>query len=110
MDADRRKVHGEAAIELHASFGSLDELRYVCMAWIEARVCVDDTNDWPGQSVFTVTYCLGLKEHLISPKLPDNLTSEQTHWLAVSTNTPQTDMLQRAYRALMKTLRRNSEK
>lgn len=56
MDADGGKVHGKAAFELNTSFDGLDELRHIGVAWIEAGVCVYDSNDWPTQSIFAVAH------------------------------------------------------
>lgn len=48
MDANRGKIDSKSTAQLYTSLGCLNELRYVGVAWIEARVGVDDSDDWPG--------------------------------------------------------------
>lgn len=46
MDADRREVNRQAAIELHAALDNVDELWHIAVARVEAGVRVDDSYDW----------------------------------------------------------------
>lgn len=45
MDTNSRKVDSQPAIELNASLDSVNELRNVGVAGIEARICIHDSND-----------------------------------------------------------------
>lgn len=47
METDGREINRKPAMELDASLDSFDQLRDVCMAWIETRSGVDDANEWP---------------------------------------------------------------
>lgn len=58
MYTDRRKIDCQAPVKLNAAFDGVDELWDIAMARIEARVCVDDTNDGTRQGIFTVSECL----------------------------------------------------
>ena len=57
MQADSRKVDRQTASQHDTSFGRLHELRNVGVAWIEARVCVDDSDDWFRECVVAVAGC-----------------------------------------------------
>lgn len=45
MKRDGRKVNGQTSMELNTSLYSLYELRHICMAWVEARSGINDTDD-----------------------------------------------------------------
>lgn len=55
METNSREIDCKAAMELDASLDSLDQLRHVCMAWIEARSGVDDANERPCQCVLAIS-------------------------------------------------------
>ena len=44
MEADSWELDGEASGEMDASLHGLDELGDLGVAWVEARVCVDDAD------------------------------------------------------------------
>lgn len=58
MYTDRRKVDCQTPVELDAAFDGVNELWDIAVAWVEARVCVDDTDDGTRQGIFTVSECL----------------------------------------------------
>ena len=45
MEADSWEIHGQPSLELHPPSHSLDELRDIGVAGIEAGVCVDNAYD-----------------------------------------------------------------
>lgn len=55
VQTDGGKVDGQPPIELYPALGGLDELRYICMAGIEAGVSVDDTDDGAGERIVRVS-------------------------------------------------------
>ena len=58
MQADGWEVNGQPSVELHASLHGIDELRYVGMTRVEARVGVDDAHDGSRKRVLAVAQCL----------------------------------------------------
>lgn len=62
MQTDGREIDGETAAQLNSPLDSVDELGNVGMTWVEARVGVDDANDWTKEGIFTVAH--GLDEEL----------------------------------------------
>ena len=54
METDGGKVNWKAAIELDASLDGLDQLGSIRMAWVETRVCIDDANNRPRESVLSI--------------------------------------------------------
>jgi hypothetical protein len=58
VNADGREVHGEAPAQLHPTFHSFDELRYVCVAWVEAGIRIHNANDGSRQSIIAISESL----------------------------------------------------
>ena len=54
MEADGRELDGEASRKMYASLHSLHQLGNLGVAWVEARVCVDDTHYGSRKSIFAV--------------------------------------------------------
>lgn len=42
---------------MDASLRRFDELGNICVAWVECRICVDDSDDGPGECIFAITKC-----------------------------------------------------
>ena len=57
MKTDRREVNRQPPVQLYSPFHSVNELRDVGMAGVEARVGVDDANNGTGEGVFAVAHC-----------------------------------------------------
>ena len=45
MNTDSREVEWEATRRQDTTFDGLDELRYIGVAGVEGRICVDDADD-----------------------------------------------------------------
>lgn len=58
MYTDRREIDCQTPVELNAAFDGVNELWDIAVAWVETRVCVDDTDDGTRQGIFTVSECL----------------------------------------------------
>ena len=54
MDTDSRKVNRKPPIELHAALHSVNKLRDVGVAGVEAGVCIHNTDYGSGECVFSV--------------------------------------------------------
>jgi hypothetical protein len=54
MDANRREIHREPAIELDPALDGFDELRDIAVARVETGVRVHDADDRAGEGVFAV--------------------------------------------------------
>lgn len=54
MQTDSWKVNGKSSVKMNASLDSVNELRHICMAWVEAGASVNYANEWSCQSVFAI--------------------------------------------------------